>query len=86
MMGPCCHATMPLAVQLAIQYAATYHLSTGDTTCVLADSFLKGLLAAHHDTEGSIRDAWSAAGFREACEVGAHCSWHMPLCPPRGNR
>ncbi len=56
-------------VQLAIQYAAAYHLSTEETADVLSDSFLKGLLAAHYDTEGSIRDAWTAAGFREACEV-----------------
>lgn len=56
-------------LQLAIQYAAAYHLSTEETAEVLADSFLKGLLAAHHDTEGSISDAWSAANFRDACEV-----------------
>ena len=58
-------------VQLAIQYAAAYHLSTEKTADVLSDSFLKGLLAAHYDTEGSIRDTWTAAGFREACEVGS---------------
>ena len=44
---------------------------------MLSDSFLKGLLAAHHDTEGSIRDAWTAAGFREACEVGPCCCAQM---------
>ena len=58
-----------LLAQLAIQYAAAYHLSTEETAEVLADSFLKGLLAAHHDTEASISDAWSAANFRYACEV-----------------
>ncbi|CAK0739001.1 hypothetical protein CVIRNUC_001123 [Coccomyxa viridis] len=58
----------PQAAPLAIQYAAAYHLSTEETAEVLADSFLKGLLAAHHDTEGSISDAWSAANFRDACE------------------
>ena len=38
---------------------------------MLSDSFLKGLLAAHYDTEGSIRDAWTAArlqrGLRGGC-------------------
>jgi hypothetical protein len=58
-----------VALQLAIQYAAAYHLSTEQTAEVLADSLLKGLLAAHHDSGGAIRDAWTAAGFREACEV-----------------
>ena len=56
-------------VQVAIEYAAAYHLPAEETAEVLADSFLKGLLAAHHDTEGSISDAWSAANFRDACEV-----------------
>ena len=56
-------------LQLAIQYAAAYHLSTEETAEVLADSFLKGLLAAHHDLEGSISDAWSAPYFGDACEV-----------------
>jgi hypothetical protein len=56
-------------MQLAIQYAAAYHLSTEQTAELLADSLLKGLLAAHHDSGGAIRDAWTAAGFREACDV-----------------
>ena len=64
-------------LQLAIQYAAAYHLSTEKTAEVLSGSFLKGLLASHHDTEGSIRDAWTAAGFREACEVGLRCAHSM---------
>ncbi len=64
-------------MQLAIQYAAAYHLSVEETADVLSDSFLKGLLAAHHDTAGSIQDAWTVAGFREACEVGACCSLLM---------
>lgn len=64
-------------LQLAIQYAAAYHLSTEETAEVLSGSFLKGLLASHHDTEGSIRDAWTAAGFREACEVGLRCADSM---------
>lgn len=67
--GPLHGVHVWVALQLAIQYAAAYHLSTEQTAEVLADSLLKGLLAAHHDSGGAIRDAWTAAGFREACEV-----------------
>lgn len=71
-MPSCCMyflTTLRLGAQLAIQYAAAYHLSAEETAEVLSDSLLKGLLAAHHDTEGAIRDAWTAADFREACSV-----------------
>lgn len=57
------------ASQTAIEYAAAYQMSVEETAEVLADAYLKGLLAAHHDARAESAAAWTPAGFISCTEV-----------------
>jgi hypothetical protein len=56
---------------MAIEYAAAYQMSEQETAAVLADAFLKGLLAAHHDIHAESAAAWDASAFVSCTEVPA---------------
>ncbi|EIE27464.1 hypothetical protein COCSUDRAFT_55471 [Coccomyxa subellipsoidea C-169] len=58
----------PAAAPTAIEYAAAYQMSVEETADVLADAFLKGLLAAHHDARAESAAAWTPAGFLSCTE------------------
>ena len=68
-----------LLLQVAIEYAAAYQMSKEETAAVLADAFLKGLLAAHHDVRAESSVGWDAAAFVTSTEVG-----HSPQALAQG--
>lgn len=61
----------------AIEYATAYQMSAEETADVLADAYLKGLLAAHHDARAESAAAWTPADFVSCTEVRQTAMKHM---------